>query len=143
MSGTTPPGLGSIVKLVMVLFVLMGLAYIGVVLKLISDPNLNLTWKILFGLITPLLMIVFLIIARISEDKSVNFAILFFLSFINLLYLLIPVNTCFTKWIYHGGSMMITTLLIGLFSILSTLLILFGLALSIFFIIQFLERNES
>ena len=142
MSGTTPPGLGSIAKLVIVLFALMGLAYIGVVMKLISDPNINLTWKILFGLITPLLMIVFLIISRISEDKSVNFAILFFLCFINLLYLLIPVNTCFTEWIYHGESMMITTLLIGLFSILTTLLILLGLALSIFFIIQFLERNE-
>src|SRR6187431_713437 len=142
MSGTTPPGLGSIAKQVIVLFALMGLAYIGVVIKLISDPNLSLIWKILFGLITPLFMIVFLIISRISEDKSVNFAIVFFLSFINLLYLLIPVNTCFTKWIYHGESMMITTLLIGLFSILTTFLILFGLAISIFFIIKFLERNE-
>lgn len=142
MSGTTPPGLGSIVKMVIVLFVLMGLAYIGVVMKLISDPNLNLIWKIIFGLITPLLIIVVLIISHLSEDKSVNFVIVFFLSFINLLYLLIPVNTWFTKWIYHGESMMITTLLIGLFSILTTFLILFGLAISIFFIINFLERNE-
>jgi hypothetical protein len=142
MSGTTPPGLGLIVKLVIVLLALMGLAYIGVVMKLISDPNLNLTWEIIFGLITPLLIILFFIISHLSEDKSVNFVIVFFLSFINLLYLLIPVNTYFTKWIYHGESMMITTLLIGLFSILTTFLILFGLAISIFFIIKFLERNE-
>jgi hypothetical protein len=141
MSSTTPSGLGSIAKVTIVLMGVIGLEYAGVLIQLISNPNLNLTWKIIMGLLTPLLMIIVLIISKTSENKTANFFIIFFVTFINLLYLLLPINTSLTKGIYHGESMIISTLLISLFSLITTLLLLSGIVLSIYFIFTLLKRS--
>src|SRR6187402_2370626 len=114
MSGSTSPGLGLVVKVMIVLLVLLGIEYVGVLLKLINYSNLTMIWRVIFGLITPVTIIIGLIISQLTENKTSNIVILFLLTFINSMYLLIPVNTYFSMLIYSGDNKVVAFSLIGI-----------------------------
>jgi hypothetical protein len=139
MSGTVSPGFGIIVKMFVIFLVFLGILYSGVIIKLITDYHRTVTWRITFGLITPVLVLSSLIISHLTGNKVFNIITIFLLTYMNLIYLLLPVNTYFAMLVYTGNNRMITTLLVGLISILTTSLILCGLITIIYLILKQLE----
>ena len=72
MSGSVPSGLGIIAKLIVVVLVFLGLEYTGVILKLVNDSSRSVTWRIIFGLITPAIFLSGLLASNLSGNKTIN-----------------------------------------------------------------------
>lgn len=141
MSGSTPPGLGTIVKVAVVFAVFLVLEYLAAIKKLIGDPGLSFNWKIILGLTTPVLLATAWIISSRTGEKSINILAIFSVTYLNLIYLLIPVNSYFEKLIYSGNNTLIQSLLMISLSILTPFLVIAGITSSIYFILMSYSSN--
>lgn len=139
MSGSVPGGLGVIAKLVIVILVFLGLEYVGVLLKLFSDSGRAVGWRIVFGLITPAVFLLGLWASNVSGNKTINAVLIFGLVIMNLIYLLIPLNTHFSTLMYSGENRIVSWLLVGFISIATSSFILISLSAIVFFILKEME----
>jgi hypothetical protein len=136
MSGTVTPEFGVIVKVIVALLVFLGIEYLCVIIKLSLYDSHTVTWKIVFGLITPVVIILGLIISNLSGDKTINVVLFFLLTAMNLVYLLTPVTNYLTNLIYVGNNNIINTLIFGLISIFNSTLILSIFVTIIYFVLK-------
>lgn len=136
MSGSVPSGLGIIAKLIVVVLVFLGLEYTGVILKLVNDSSRSVTWRIIFGLITPAVFLSGLLASNLSGNKTINVVLIFGLVIMNSIYLLTPMNSHFSTLMYSGGNKIVSMLLIGLVSIATSSFLLVSLVMIIYFILK-------
>ena len=139
MAGSVTPEYGILIKVFIVLLVLLGIVYLGVILKLSLYDTHSIAWRIIFGAITPGLIILSLIISSLIEDKTINVISLVLLSAINLIYLLTPVNTYLSTLIYNGNNNILLPILIGILSISTFVLIFSGSVSIIYWTIRILK----
>lgn len=136
MSGSVPSGLGIIVKLVVVVLVFLGLEYAGVILKLVNDSTRSLTWRIVFGLITPAVFLSGLLTSNLTGNKTINVVLIFGLVIMNSVYLLTPLNSHFSTLMYGGGNKIVSMLVITFVSIATSSILLISLVMAIYFILK-------
>ena len=136
MAGSVSPEFGTIIKVIVALMVFLGMEYLAVVVKLLLYDNHTLTWKIIFGLITPVLILGGLIISNALDDKTTNVIIFFLLAGMNLIYLLSPVNDRLTGVIYSGSNNIVTSVIFGLLSIATSVFILSVFITAVYFILK-------
>ena len=139
MSGSVPSGLGIIAKLIVVILVLLGLEYVGVLLKLFTDSGRSVAWRIVFGFITPAVFLLGLWASNVSGNKTINAVVIFGLVIMNLIYLLIPLNTHFSTLMYSGENRIVSWLLVGSISIATSSLLLISVVAIVFFILKEME----
>lgn len=136
MAGSVVPEFGIVIKVIMVLMVFLGIEYVAVVVKLLLYDNHTLTWRIIFGLITPVLILVGLIISNALDDKTTNVILFFLLAGMNLIYLLSPVNNRLTGVIYSGSNNIVTSVIFGLLSIVTSVFTLSVFITAVYFILK-------
>ena len=139
MSGSVTPEFGTIIKVFVVLVVFLGLEYAAVVLRLSLHDERSLTWRITFGAITPMLVILSLIISWLADNKGINVASVVILVLVNLMYLLLPFSSYLSRLIYDGGKKELTTILVGFTSVLSSLIILAGFLAIVYWTLRLLK----
>jgi hypothetical protein len=139
MSGSVSPEFGILLKVFVVLIAFLGIEYLAVVFKLYSYDHHSTTWKIIFGAITPFLIILSLVSSKLFENKTINVISVVLLTAINLIYLLAPVITYLAALIYNGSNKIITFILFGIISLLTFILILSSLASIIYWTIKLLK----
>jgi hypothetical protein len=136
MAGSVSPEFGTIIKVIVALMVFLGMEYLAVVVKLLLYDNHTLTWRIIFGLITPVLILAGLIISNALDDKTINVILFFLLAGMNLIYLLSPVNDRLTGVIYSGSNNIVTSVIFGLLSIATSVFILSVFITAFYFILK-------
>jgi hypothetical protein len=136
MAGSVSPEFGTIIKVIVALMVFLGMEYLAVVVKLLLYDNHTLTWRIIFGLITPVLILAGLIISNALDDKTINVILFFLLAGMNLIYLLSPVNDRLTGVIYSGSNNIVTSVIFGFLSIATSVFILSVFITAFYFILK-------
>lgn len=139
MTGSVTPEYGILIKVFIALIVFMGIGYLAVILKLSVYDTHSITWKIIFGAITPAVIILSLIISSLIEDKTINVLSLVLLSAINLIYLLTPVNTYLSTRIYDGDNNILHPILVGIISLSTFILIFSGVVSILYWTIKILK----
>lgn len=139
MSGSVSPEYGTLIKVLIALTVFIGIGYLAVLTNLYLYDNHSITWRIIFGTITPGLIILSLIISRLTENKTINIISLVIIGAINLIYLLAPVNAYLSALVYNGNNEILLPFLIGIISISTFILILSGLVSIIYWTIKILK----
>jgi hypothetical protein len=132
MAGSVTPEYGILIKVFIALLVFTGIAYLSVIIKLSVYDSHSITWRILFGAITPGVIIVSLIIASLIADKTINVISLVLLCAINMIYLLTPVNAYLSTLVYKGNNKILLPVLMGVISI-STFILIFSALVSILY----------
>lgn len=139
MSGSVSPGSGTLIAVFFVLAILLGIGYLAVILKLVLYDSHSVALRIILGAITPGLIIISLRVSNLTNNKTINIATVVLLTLFNLIYLLTPVTTHLSTLIYNGNNEIITTILMGVISISTSLLIVIGLAGLTFGILRILK----
>lgn len=139
MSGSVTPEFGIFIKVFVVLAVFLGIEYIAVIIKLSLYDSHSITWRIILCAITPVLIIISLAISNAMDNKAINVISIVLIAVGNLVYLLTPVTTHLSMLIYQGDNKIIATILSGLISISTSLLILVGLSGMVYWIIRILK----
>jgi hypothetical protein len=139
MSGSVSPGSGTLIAVFFVLAILLGIGYLVVILKLVLYDSHSVALRIILGAITPGLIIISLRVSNLTNNKTINIATVVLLTLFNLIYLLTPVTTHLSTLIYNGNNEIITTILMGVISISTSLLIVIGLAGLTFGILRILK----
>lgn len=116
--------------------VFLGIEYLGVLVKLSLYDHHSLAWKIIFGLITPALLVLAFVVSNHLNDKTFNVVIFFLLAGVNLIYLLTPVSNYLRPLIYDGNNSIVIMFLVGLISIVSSVLILLAFTSATYFILK-------
>ena len=139
MTGSVTPEYGIFIKVFIALVVFMGIGYLAVITKLSLYDNHSITWRIIFGSITPGLIIASLIISTLIEDKTINVIALAIICAINVIYLLTPVNTYLSALIYTGNNRILLPIVIGIISMSTFILSMSGLIGLIYWTIKMLK----
>ncbi|HCM76835.1 MAG TPA: hypothetical protein DIS90_10660 [Cytophagales bacterium] len=139
MSGSVAPGLGIFIKVFIVISIFLGIAYLAVLLRLSLYDSRSVFWRIVFGAMTPGIIIISLIFSNVTGNKTVNLLSVLLLFLINLIYLFAPFNTHLAMLMYNGDKKIIVTMLRVLISISTSLFILAGLAGVTYWILKILK----
>src|SRR6478735_2233597 len=104
MSGSVTPEYGTLIKVFIALVVFIGIGYLAVLTNLFLYDNHSITWRIIFGTITPALIFLSLILSSLTKNKTINIISVVIISAINLIYLLTPVNAYLSALVYNGNN---------------------------------------
>jgi TRAP-type C4-dicarboxylate transport system permease large subunit len=136
MSGSTPSGLGIIAFLFVAVLVFLGLEYIGVILTLVEDSSRTLIWRIVFGLLTPVVILLGLLASNRTGNKTINIVVVLGLVIMNLIYLLLPWTTHLSTLVYSGESEILGILLLGFVSVLTSSFIVLSVVVILFLVLK-------
>ena len=136
MSGSILPGFSIFAKMAIAILVLLGIEYLGVLALLFFSEALVGCGHIAFVCITPLGLLLAVLLSKMLRDKTYNLVGFVLLTFINIIYLLIPLNQFISQFLYSGESEFISLFTRTVISILDSILLLSIFLIAVFFLLK-------